>query len=248
MSLHTETITYTDSQGTKLDGYVGWDKEKISQGSKLPGVLVAHTMVGPQEEFIYDKVHRLAELGYVGFALDIFGTGRLITNDERPKFKQLMAEDRGIIASRAQAALNTLQTLEHVQSDNIAAIGYCLGGKIVIDLARTNPSGLKGVIFYHGILDRHIVDAPSRFNARVLAFHGSKDPYITPEMYQGFIKEMEERNVDCDVVTFVGCVHSFTRPDKTTAKDLELSQQYNANADKRSWEQTLQFFNQVLGQ
>eukprot|EP01023_Acetabularia_acetabulum_P025168 TRINITY_DN24109_c0_g1_i2.p1 TRINITY_DN24109_c0_g1~~TRINITY_DN24109_c0_g1_i2.p1 ORF type:complete len:252 (+),score=36.17 TRINITY_DN24109_c0_g1_i2:2-757(+) len=177
-----------------------------------------------------------------------FGAGKLVMGEDKTKYNQQLKDDRQIISDRAQAALKTLQNMDQVQRDNIAAIGYCLGGKVVMDLARTNAEGLKGVVSYHGILDKYIPSEPTYFNARVLAFHGSKDPYISPEMLTGFISEMEERKVDCDVVQFVNCVHSFTRPDKKSEEDLiKFAQQYSERADKRSWEQTVVFLNEIFG-
>eukprot|EP01024_Parvocaulis_polyphysoides_P071475 TRINITY_DN8912_c1_g1_i2.p1 TRINITY_DN8912_c1_g1~~TRINITY_DN8912_c1_g1_i2.p1 ORF type:complete len:278 (-),score=43.62 TRINITY_DN8912_c1_g1_i2:216-1049(-) len=247
MSLYKQNLKYQDSLGTNLEGYVAWDSDKLGENGQLPGVLVAHTAVGPQEDFIYDKVHRLADLGYVGFSLDMFGAGQLLqSSEDKQKYNQQLKDNRELIADRASAALKTLQGLEQVNPEKIAAIGYCLGGKVVIDLARTNPQGLKGVVSYHGILDKYVPNEPTYFGARVLAFHGTKDPYIQPEMLTGFIQEMEERKVDCDLVQFVNCVHSFTRPDKQSEQDLQIGQQYSETADKRSWEQTALFLQKIF--
>ncbi|CAD7696456.1 unnamed protein product [Ostreobium quekettii] len=232
MALRTKTVEYRDPGGTALEGYVAWEECK---GARLPGVLVAHTAIGPQEEFIRDKVHRLAAMGYVGFALDMFGAGHCVFGEEKDRFNDYLKEDRMRIRSRAVAAFDALKAQAVVDDAQCTAIGYCLGGKVVLDLARSGAEGLRGVASFHGILDSPTLQDSPPLKAKVLAMHGNLDPFVTPTMLQDFIAEMEGKGADYQLVVYGGCYHAFTRPDKTSPQDRSLGFFYSPEADRRSW-------------
>jgi dienelactone hydrolase len=215
-----------------------------------PAVIVAHTAVGPQEAFITDIVHDLATRGYAAFALDLFGAGRCVAGAEKHKRNSELKQNRGLIAERALAAVQAVQKLDGVESGRLAAVGFCLGGQCVMDLMRAAPliegAALRGVVSFHGILDAW-PHPPGPSTARVLAFHGYADPFVSEEMVTGFCGEMEERGVDYEVrLLGAGVMHAFMRPDKTAPMDAAAGLRYDARIAARAWHATLAFLNEVL--
>jgi dienelactone hydrolase len=229
----------------------------LTCGPMQPAVLIAHTAIGPQEEFITNKAHALARQGYAAFALDLFGAGHCVYGDEKDVYNGELRKNRNMIAERALAALATVQALPDVDPTRVAAIGFCLGGKCVLDLLRAAPPNgfLRGVVSFHGILDGGPRDAMRSVQqqkapgpgVRALAIHGYKDPFVSDEMLLAFFKDMESRRVDFEV-RIVGPVvlHAFMRPDKTSAADAEIGLQYNEVIAQRSWQAMLDFLQEVL--
>eukprot|EP00873_Tetraselmis_striata_P006038 jgi/Tetstr1/426302/TSEL_016618.t1 len=173
-AMQSREITYHDGE-LQLSGYAAW--EATPDGGPRAGVLVAHTAIGPQEDFIRDKVHRLARMGYVGFALDMFGAGRCVFGEEKDAANLPLKQDRAAIARRAQAAMDALTAMPEVDGSRVAALGYCLGGKVVLDLARIAPPELRAAVSFHGILDELGGAASAPVTARCLCYHGARDPF-----------------------------------------------------------------------
>lgn len=208
-------------------------------------VLVAHTAIGPHDDFIQDVLTKLALSGYFAFALDLFGAPDVVTGAEKDRANAPLKERRDLIAERATAALHVVQRMKEVDANRIAAIGYCLGGKCVLDLARTGAH-LQGVVSFHGILDSWEA-AGEPMTARVLAFHGRKDPFVTSSMFEGFLEEMEEREVEYEVRVYGAKVmHAFTRSEKNTPDDADAGFQFCPRVAHESWEATLEFLENVL--
>ncbi|GMH35394.1 hypothetical protein BSKO_03262 [Bryopsis sp. KO-2023] len=184
-------------------------------------------------------------MGYVAFALDMFGAGECVFGEEKDKHNAYLNEDRTRVQVRSLAALEELNSLPVTDHGQVAAIGYCLGGKVALDLARSGPDGLLGVVSFHGILDSPAVpDSP--FQAKVLACHGNLDPFVSPEMLQAFQEEMERKAVDYQVVVFGGCYHAFTRPDKTSQSDKKMGFQFSSDANRRSWQMCSNFLEEIF--
>lgn len=207
--------------------------------------MVAHTAIGPHDDFIQDVLTNLALSGYYAFALDLFGAPDVVTGVEKDKANAPLKERRGLIAERATAALHVLQRTEKVDANRVAAIGYCLGGKCVLDLARTGAH-LQGVVSFHGILDQWQPEAEP-MTARVLAFHGRKDPFVTSSMFDGFVEEMEQREVEYEVRLYGAKVmHAFTRAENNTPDDAEAGFQFSPRVAHGSWKATLEFLETVF--
>eukprot|EP00242_Pyramimonas_sp_CCMP2087_P015078 CAMPEP_0198219330 /NCGR_PEP_ID=MMETSP1445-20131203/73753_1 /TAXON_ID=36898 /ORGANISM="Pyramimonas sp., Strain CCMP2087" /LENGTH=222 /DNA_ID=CAMNT_0043896697 /DNA_START=219 /DNA_END=884 /DNA_ORIENTATION=- len=202
-TIQTREFTYESNskknptdEDCELHAYFAWPAEPISEGRLLPGVLVGHTAIGMQEEFIYDRCRAIAKLGYAAFAFDLFGGGELLMDPVKRKIKMdYLNNDRNNLVQRVTQAYGQLTRQPEVNDDKIGGIGYCLGGKAMIDLAR---SGLpvRGVVSFHGILDSPQLEDNPSIKAKVLAFHGEQDPFSPKENIQAFVEEMERKGVD----------------------------------------------------
>jgi dienelactone hydrolase len=211
-----------------------------------PAVIVAHTAIGPQDAFIQVRLMELAKEGYIAFALDLFGAEHCVFGDEKNEYNAELKNNRQLIAERALAALSALQRVPVVDSARIGALGYCLGGKCVLDLARAGAD-LRCVVSFHGILDGYI-NNPGPIQPRLLVFHGYSDPFTTPDMLTAFFKEMEDRNANYEVDVFGSDVlHAFTRPEKSLQSDRENGLQYNEEISDRCWSRTIKFLSEGLG-
>jgi dienelactone hydrolase len=236
--LQTKKIKYQDGN-IVLEGYVAIDDE---QSGKRPAVLVAHDWSG-RNEFADKKAAKLAELGYVGFAIDMYGEGKLgITNEEKTALIKPLIEDRSALRERILAALTVVQQLPEVDAEKIGAIGFCFGGLCVLDLARSGAD-VKGVVSFHGLLNKPDHLADKKIISKVLAFHGFDDPMVPPEQTLAFEKEMTKANVDWQMHVFGGTMHGFTNPQ---ANNPSFGTVYNEVADKRSWLGMKNFFAEIF--
>lgn len=236
--MHIETIDYRD-ENTVLEAYVAYDK--TLQG-KRPLILIAHSWTG-RDNFVEEKARKLADLGYVGFAMDIYGKGILGTSkEENSQLMQPFILNRKILYPRLLAALQTAKTLPVVDENKIAAIGYCFGGLCVLDMARSGIS-LNGVVSFHGLLKAPDHLPNEKIQAKILALHGHDDPMVPHEVVLEFEKEMSKANVDWQLHVFSRTMHAFTNP---SAHDPDFGNVYNPIADKRSWLEMKLFFEEIF--
>ncbi len=232
-----QTIDYQD-QDTILQAYYVFD-DAIQ--SKRPLVLVAHDWSG-RNEFAENNADRMAKLGYVGFALDMFGKGRLgKTTEEKMALMQPVASNRELLQRRMIAAFDCARQLEQVDAERVAALGFCFGGMCVLDLARSGVD-IAGVVSAHGLFT-----PPSFKNktikAKVLALHGQDDPMVNQDQVMVFEAEMTEANVDWQLHVFGKTKHAFMNP---LANDSALGTVYNERAAHRSWIMIETFFTEIL--
>ncbi len=234
-----ETIEYNDGD-TILEGYVAYD-ESLS-GSR-PAVLIAHDWTG-RREFATGKADEIAKLGYVGFALDMYGKGVFGTDGDVELNSSLMnplAGDRAALRARMQAAVDAVRDMDMVEESMIGAMGYCFGGMCVLELARSG-SDVLGVISIHGIFAPG--DVPSEtITAKVLCLHGHDDPMVPPEQVLDFEKEMNAAKVDWQVHAYGGTMHAFTNP---AANDPGFGTVYNETADARATQSVESFFEEIF--
>ncbi len=208
-----------------------------------PAVLVAHQW-GGRGEGEHRAIERLAQLGYVGVAIDVYGKG--VQGDPAGDNTHLMAPwaaDRASLLRRLNAGVQFARSLERVNRDSVAAIGYCFGGLCVLDLARSGAD-LSGVVSLHGTLDDNGLEPDGRISAKVLAAHGWLDPLTPPERILAFTQEMRRRDADWQLHVYGQAMHAFTEPH---AKAPEYGMAYDANADRRSWGATVSFLAEVFG-
>src|SRR5438093_406591 len=235
----TRAIEYRQD-GTVLQGFIAWDD---AQRGKRPGALVGHEWWGHNEHG-GNQARRLAEAGYVGFALDMFGKGKVTTHPQDAQaFVSEVTKDPGVVAARFNAALEQLKRDPHVDPQRIAAIGYCFGGAVVLDMARAGAD-LAAVVTFHGALATKTPAQPGKVKARVLVLAGGADPFVPPDQVEAFKKEMQGAGAHFEIVTYPGAKHGFTNPDAGTYGMPQLA--YDAAAHKQSWAALLQLFKEVF--
>jgi len=237
--MHTELIEYHDGE-IQLEAYVAWDD---SIAGPRPGVLVAHDWTG-RRDFATDKADEMAALGYVGFALDMYGKGVFGSDGDVEGNSALMgplAGDRTALRARMTSALETLKGLDVVDSLKVGAMGYCFGGMCVLELARAGAD-VGGVISIHGIFTPG--DVPNNaITARVLCLHGQDDPMVPPEQVLDFENEMSAAGADWQMHAYGGTMHAFTNPD---ANDPGFGAVYNPVADRRATQSIRNFWEEIF--
>lgn len=207
-----------------------------------PAVLVCHAY-GGRDALAEEKAQRLAERGYVGAAIDLYGVGRRGT--DRASSQALMMElvgDPPLFRRRLAAAYQAVRTLDGVDPGRMGAIGFCFGGLAAILAARMGLA-LRGVVSFHGLLKiGEPLEGPVR--ARILVLHGQDDPMAPPSDVGAFAEEMKRIGAEWQLHAYPGVMHAFTNP---KANDPGFGTVYDADADRRSWLEMTRFFDDVLG-
>jgi len=237
-----EEVDYR-SGDTVLKGYLAYDD---SIKGKRPGVLVVHEWWG-HNEYARRRARMLAELGYTALAVDMYGDGKQADHpDDAGKFATAVRSNMPEAEARFRAALGLLRGHKTVDAAHIAAIGYCFGGGIVLEMARRGLD-LDGVVSFHGSLGTAEPARKGRVKARVLVLNGAEDPFTTAEQIATFKQEMAQAGVDYRFINYPGAKHSFTNPDADGfAKRFDMPLAYNAKADKQSWTEMRHFLKQVF--
>ena len=234
-----ERLVEYEHAGATLEGFLACGD--IEDGTK-PAVLVVHAW-GGRGQFECDKASALAELGYVGFAADLYGKGVLGNSvEENAGLMQPFLDDRAMLQSRLTTALETLKSQPEVDNGRIAAIGYCFGGLCVLDLARIGTD-ISGVASFHGLFGAPGNTAGTKIKARVLALHGHEDPMVPVDAVVALEKELTEAGADWQIHVYGNALHAFTNPE---ANNPDLGAIYNKNADKRSWQTLLNFLDELF--
>ena len=243
MAIVRQTIVY-QGPGGPFEGVMAWDDEVTAM---RPGVLVVPNVLGQKEA---DNVHaeNLAKLGYVGFTADVFGQGRRKTREsENPaEYMNELNADRGLLRDRLQAALDTLQSFDAVDPAKTAAIGYCFGGKCVLDMARAGLDFLGGVCF-HGVYDRPGHDNVTPIRPRLLVCHGWDDPIGPPESVLALGQELSEGGADWQIHAYGGAGHAFTDLEFKGKPSPRPGIGYEEKADRRSWQAMKDFLAELFG-
>ena len=239
-----ETVTYKDGDVT-LQGYLAYDD---SITGLRPGILVVHEWWG-LNEYARERARMLAELGYTALAVDMYGEGKQASHpDDAAKFAAEVNNNLPLATERFKAAMKFLKQQPTVNPKQIAAIGYCFGGGIVLEMARQGLD-LDAVVVFHGSLATNHPAAPGVVKARILVCEGADDKFVPPEQIQAFQKEMDAAGVDYKLITYPGAIHSFTNPGADIyAKKFNIPVGYNAEADKKSWQEMQDFLKQTFAQ
>lgn len=236
--LQTSKIEYVHNN-TLLEGYCALDDSKHG---KKPAVLVVHDWTG-RNDFACQKAEQLAELGYVGFAVDMFGIGKLgKTKEEKQALIEPFVKDRKLLRDRIHAAFDTVRKMDAVNVARIGVIGFCFGGMVALDLARSGAE-LRGAVSIHGLLGKPENLPDKKIHAKVLALHGYLDPMVSHEQLTAFEKEMADNSVDWQVHIYGNAMHAFTNPN---AHDPDFGTVYNKLADRRSWAITKDFLAEIF--
>jgi len=238
--VHTQDVRYREGSVEFL-GYLAFD-DTIPR--KRPGVLVVHEGLGLGEH-IMERTRRVAELGYVAFAPDMFGGRRQFTDiQEMAKLLAELRNDLPALRARARAALATLVSLPQVDGTRIAAIGFCFGGSVVLELAR-DGADLKAVVSLHGVLSTTAPAEADKVKASVLVCTGADDPLAPTDQVVAFQNEMREAKVrDWQLISYGNTQHAFTNPAAGPA--TMRGTLYNEQADRRSWLAVRNFLDESL--
>lgn len=237
-----EEVSYK-AGNTTLKGYIAWDD--AVQG-KRPGVLVVHEWWG-HNEYARERARMLAGLGYTALALDMYGDGHQAHHpDEAGKFSAEVRKNLAMAKQRFDAATQVLKKHPTVDSSNIAAIGYCFGGAIVLEMARQGEP-LKGVVSFHGSLNTDHPAKAGKVKARVLVAHGADDPFVPAAQVEAFKQEMDAAKVNYKFIAYPGAKHGFTSKEADeNGRKFNLPLAYNAEADQKSWAEMQAFFKEIF--
>lgn len=239
-ALAGESVTYTHD-GTTLEGYLAVPEEG---DGPFPAILIAHQWKG-LGAYEKSRADMLAKLGYVAFAVDVYGQG------VRPESQEAAAAESSkyksnpeLARGRMMAALETVRGMENVDATKIAAIGYCFGGTMALELARAGAD-IAGVVSFHGGLasEKPATEAGA-LKPAIFVHHGAEDPYVSDEEVARFKQEMRDTKADWQFISYADAVHAFT--EKEAGNDPSKGVAYNEKADKRSWAYTLDFFRLIF--
>ncbi len=226
------------ADGTTLKGYVAYDD---AVKGKRPGILVIHEWWG-LNDYARQRARMFAEQGYTALALDMYGNGKQAHHpDDAQKFSSEVSKNEKLARSRFDAALKLLRKQSSVNPDDVAAVGYCFGGSVALNMARLGEP-LKAVLSYHGGLATNQPAEPGKVKARIASFTGEDDPFIPATQVAAFREEMNKAGVAYIALTYPGAKHAFTNPEADKlGQEFKLPLAYNATADKASWEEGLKF-------
>ncbi|GJM14645.1 MAG: carboxymethylenebutenolidase [Pseudohongiella sp.] len=236
--MRTEKIEYAVA-GDLFEAHVAYP----DRSAPAPVVLVAHDWSG-RREFACAAAERIAGMGYVGFALDMYGKGVFGSDGDVEGNSALMnplAGDRALLRRRVNGALEAARALEEVDSDKVAAMGFCFGGMCVLELARSGAD-VAGVISIHGIFSPGEIPNES-ITAKVLCLHGHDDPMVPPEQVLEFETEMTAAGVDWQLHAYGQTSHAFTNP---AANNPDFGTVFNANAERRSYQALGNFLEEIF--
>lgn len=244
-AIQSKELHYTAADGTQLVGYYAYD-DAIK--AKQPGILVVHEWWG-LNDYARRRATQLAKLGYAALAIDMYGEGKHTEKaSEAMEMMHGVFNDASTSMVRAKAGLELLKAQPQVDVSKIGAIGYCFGGKIVLDMARAGLP-LNGVASFHGVLTPATPAKEGEVKAKILVLHGAADTMVKAEDVTAFKAEMKAANVPYKFVMYPNAKHGFSSPDADRlAKENKIDVGYNASADIKSWQEMRQFFNEVFGE
>lgn len=244
-AIQGKELHYTAADGTQLLGYYAYDDAiKVKQ----PGILVVHEWWG-LNDYARHRATQLAKLGYAALAIDMYGDGKH-TEKAGEAMEMMHGVFNGASTSmiRAKAGLELLKAQPQVDVSKLGAIGYCFGGKIVLDMARAGIP-LNGIASFHGVLAPATPAKAGEVKAKILVLHGAADTMVKAEDVAAFKAEMKAANVPYKLVIYPNAKHGFSSPDADRlGKENKIDVAYNAKADKESWIDMRQFFNSVFAE
>lgn len=227
------------TNGTALKGYLAYDN---SIEGKRPGIIVVHEWWG-LTDYPKKRADMLAKLGYVAFAADMYGDGKTADNPgDAQTYAGESMKDFSLLKDKFSAAIDVLKKNEHVDTNKIAAIGYCYGGGVVLNMSRAGFD-LKCVVSFHGNLAAVEPAQKGKVKGKILVCNGGADKFTSEESINSFKKEMKAAGVDFTFKSYKGALHAFSNPDATAlGKKFNMPIAYNKKADKESWAEMQKLF------
>jgi dienelactone hydrolase len=240
-NIKEEIVTYT-ADGMTFKGFIAYD-DNIK--GKRPAILVVHEWWG-LNDYTKMRARKLAELGYIAMAADVFGNGKIATNPtEAQEFTTPFYKDPNLSKSRLDAALKKIKEYAQTDPDNIAAIGYCFGGFVVVNYAKLGAD-LKGVVSFHGGIGGVPVDK-KLLKAKILVCQGASDKFVSQKIAENFKHQLDSIGADNTLKIYANAMHAFTNPDATKlGKEFNIPIEYNAEADRDSWNDMKTFFDSIF--
>ncbi len=213
---------------------------------KHPGVLVVHEWWG-LNDYAKGRAELLAELGYVALAVDMYGDGKLAEHpDDAGAFAKAVMSDRDEATERFEAAMKYLRSQPEVDAEKIAAIGYCFGGGVVLQMAASGVEGLDGVASFHGSLGAEVPEGVTP-TTRMLVMTGTADEFVPDHQIEAFEKRMNDAGANVTITKYPGAKHSFTNPGADAmAEEFGMPIGYDADADRKSWAELKEFLSSVF--
>ena len=236
MRLETEHIAYRDGT-TRLNGFLARDADNVG---KRPGVLVVHGGAG-LDDHARGRARRFAKAGYVVFACDMYGEE--VTGHRERIMRQIgeLRNSRTALVRRLEPAIEVLSSRPEVDG-RVSAVGYCLGGMVVLEYARQG-STLSGVVSVHGGLETMSPAKPLSFHTRILVCHGALDPHVPMSQVTAFVEEMKAAGADYQLIVYGSAMHGFTHE---TATGQQPGVLYHAQTDARSSTAIQNFFTELF--
>jgi len=237
-----KTVEY-NADGSVMKGYLTYNS---SMKSKAPGILVVDEWWG-LTDYGRKRARMLAELGYTALVVDMYGEGKQADNPtDAGAMSSGVMKDFGVAQARFVAAEDLLKKQPTVDDARIAAIGFCFGGGVILNVVRQGTD-LKGVVSFHGDLGAVEPVGPAGIKAKILVLQGGADAFVTPDKVENFKKEMTAAGADYRVIVYPGATHAFSNPRATAVgKKFNLPIVYNEKADKESWLAMKTFFGEIL--
>lgn len=228
MAIVTRPVEYRHGAKT-YEGLLAFDGASVG---RRPAALICHAWAGrgPVEE---SYARRLAELGYAGFALDLYGKGVFgKTTEECQALMTPLASNRAHLQERLLHVIDIVKALPEVDASRVAIMGFCFGGLCALDVARTSAD-IRGAASFHGLFGAPGNTSGLKIKAKVIAFHGYDDPMVKPEDVVALGHELTKAGADWQIHAYGGVMHAFTNPQ---ANDPGFGTVYNRRAADRSWE------------
>ncbi|MEM6673663.1 MAG: dienelactone hydrolase family protein [Planctomycetota bacterium] len=238
--IRTEEVSYT-ANGTDLKGYFAIP---ANAGGDVPGVLIVHEWWG-HNDYVRSRAEQLARLGYAAFALDMYGADKSATHpDDATAFMNEVMGNYDRMEARFNAAVEVLNAQTGVDERRTAAIGYCMGGAIVLRMAR-GGADLDAVASFHGAIGASAPETAAPIRAQLLVCNGADDPFVTQEQITEFKTALSD--VEMEFINYPGVVHGFTNPGATgKGEEFGLPLRYDAEADADSWRRMRELFEHAL--
>lgn len=238
-----ETVPYFDGN-IELEGYWAPQTCEGRDTTLAPTVLIIHQWKG-LTDYERGRADQVAALCYNAFAVDMYGKGiRPTTNEEAGKEATLYKSNSTLARQRINAALDFISKRMDADPAKIAVMGYCFGGTMALELARSGAD-IDGAISFHGALSTPApATKPGDIKASIQVHHGGDDPMVPPEEVAAFSTEMKNAKTDWVFTSYSGAVHAFTQKD--AGNDPSTGVAYNEKADQRSWESATAFLREVF--
>jgi dienelactone hydrolase len=236
-----EEVSYSAGDLT-MNGYIAYDE---NMEGERPGILVVHEWWG-HDEHARNSAEKLAELGYVALAVDMYGDGRMADHPEDAM--QFSGEVMGNFENaneRFTAAMETLRNHSMVNGEQIGAIGYCFGGSVILAMAHSGAD-LDGIVAFHAGLQLPVMPE-EEIDTEILILNGADDPMVSEEDIENLTSAYDEMGTSYEFVNYEGATHAYTNPAADSlGQEFDLPLAYNADVDEQSWERMKQFFDELF--